>query len=102
VEKKKRWEFRKEVSNKKLEISRKWQELRKKQSNKKYEMFQKKYELRKRSLDLEMNKLGEKRHRTRSFENTLYNRLKKIEKSLKLQQTIILGMVAKAMPEIRR
>jgi hypothetical protein len=102
VEKKKRWEFRKEVINKKLEISRKWQELRKKQSNKKYEMFQKKYELRKRSLDLEMNKLGEKRHRTRSFENTLYNRLKKIEKSLKLQQTIILGMVAKAMPEIRR
>jgi hypothetical protein len=85
-----------------LEISRKWQELRKKQSNKKYEMFQKKYELCKRSLDLEMNKSGEKRHRTRSFENTLYNRLRKIEKSLKLQQTIILGMTAKAMPEISR
>lgn len=97
VEKKKRWEFRKEVINKKLEISRKWQELRKEQSNKKYEMFQKKYELRKRRLDLEMNKSGKKRHRARSLENTLYNRLEKIEKSLKLQQTIILDIVAKAM-----
>ena len=36
--KKKRWEFRKEVINKKLEISCKWQELRKEQSNKKYEL----------------------------------------------------------------
>jgi len=90
VEKKKRWEFRKEVINKKLEISRKWQELRKEQSNKKYE-------LRKRRLDLEMNKSGEKRHRARSFEKTLYNRLEEIEKSLKLQQTIILGTVAKAI-----
>jgi hypothetical protein len=97
VEKKKRWEFRKEVINKKLEISRKWQELRKKQSNKNYEMFQKKYELRKRSLDLEMNKSEKKQLRARSFENTLYTRLEKIEKSLKLQQTIILGIVAKAM-----
>jgi hypothetical protein len=44
-----------------------------------------------------MNKSGENRQRAKSLENTLYNRLEEIEKSLKLQQTIILSTVSKAI-----
>jgi len=59
-------------------------------------MFQKKYELRKKRLDLEAHKL-EKKRRTRFTQNTLQNRLAEIERSIQLQQKIILRIVATAM-----
>lgn len=95
VEKQKRREFLGELSYKKLENSRRWRELHQDQLNKKYEIFQKKYELCKKRIELEMYKLEKSRQMARSSEKTLYNRLEKIEKSLKVQQSIISKIAAK-------
>jgi hypothetical protein len=84
LEKQRRRELLKELSQKKLENSRRWRELRQEELNKKCQIFQKKYELRKKRLDLETYKLGEKRRKTTPFENTLENRMERIENYLKL------------------
>jgi Zn-dependent oligopeptidase len=84
LEKQRRRELLKELSQKKLENSRRWRELRQEELNKKCQIFQKKYELRKKRLDLETYKLGKKRRKTTPFENTLENRMERIENYLKL------------------
>jgi hypothetical protein len=95
LEKQRRRELLKELSQKKLENSRRWRELRQEELNKKCQIFQKKYELRKRRLDLETYKLEKKRQSTAPLENSLRDRLEKIENYLKLQQSIISKIAGK-------
>ncbi len=83
LEKQRRRELLKELSQKKLENSLRWRELRQEELNKKCQIFQKKYELRKKRLDLETYKLEKRRRKTTPFENTLENRMERIENYLK-------------------